>query len=305
MSKEHQLKVSINTAVEGKYTGENWGWYNAQFKAVDTTAHGLAVAIWKGHSFAPVYCENRRRKENFEQAGHIAFDFDAGDDRSSLDTLCNDGFYMCYGAFCYSTPSSTAEHPKSRMVYIFERPITDLERYESLYHAILKIRYTHSPLADKSTKDGARLFFGSKKCEVRGNWELLGDDDIDGMIEMWKEAMEHENKRDNSRVLVIPPSTGGKRFEKVLQGVLLNITDAADGEKHHKLTQNAFAIGGYVTGGYIPKHEAEAALLAAVGRMKNVRDLGAAERTALDSMQAGMKSPLILEQQANFVLDEV
>ena len=305
MSQDHPITVSFNTAVQGKYTGQDWAWYNRQFRATDTTARGLAVSIWKGFAFAPVYRQNRRVKANFIKAHHIAFDFDTADERSSLVTLTDDQLYRDYGAFCYSTPSSQPDAPKSRMVYIFTEPITDLDRYEKLYRALLWGRYSVRPLADASTKDAARLFFGSVKCTLEHNWKLLPTDIIDDLILCYDAHLDHTTAQKKTRVMVVKPHAGKGIFSKYLEKLLTNITGAADGEKHRVLTKNAYAIGGYVAGGYIDRTEAQLRLLEAVNNMSGVDDMGKAENTAVESLEAGMGEPLFIERTLDYVISEV
>lgn len=305
MSKDHPIQVALNTAVTGKFHPEGsrtWAWYNKQFRAQDTTARGLAVAIFNGYAFTPVYRDNWRRKENFQAAHHIAFDFDSGDHKSSLDHLAQDWIYAEFGAFLYSTPSSTAEHPKSRMVFVFDEPITSLERYELLYRAMLSVRYPH---ADQSTKDGARLFFGSLKCELRPNWQLFTAEWQDSVIDAYQQVLAHEAaSRPVVARMTIPPERANGRFGKILAKLLDNIRNAPEGAKHKVLTQNAYAVGGYVAGGYLDKADGEAALLEAVRGMSNIADMERAERTAVESLAAGLAEPLVISRGLDYIEDE-
>jgi hypothetical protein len=305
MSKDHPIQVALNTAVTGKFHPEGsrtWAWYNKQFRAQDTTVRGLAVAIFNGYAFTPVYRDNWRRKENFQAAHHIAFDFDSGDHKSSLDHLAQDWIYAEFGAFLYSTPSSTAEHPKSRMVFVFDEPITSLERYELLYRAMLAVRYPH---ADQSTKDGARLFFGSLKCELRPNWQLFTAEWQDSVIDAYQQVLAHEAaSRPVVARMTIPPERANGRFGKILAKLLDNIRNAPEGAKHKVLTQNAYAVGGYVAGGYMDKADGEAALLEAVRGMHNIADMERAERTAVESLAAGLAEPLVISRGLDYIEDE-
>jgi hypothetical protein len=322
MSKTHPIQAAINSIKRNKYTVEDWphyktipkmddvkeykaavdkqhkmawSWYNRHFTPIETTAHGLAVQVWNGNAFTPIYKDNWRRKVNFLVAHHIAFDFDTGDGRSSLDNIAQDWVYQEYGAFLYSTPSSTAEHPKSRMVFVFDKPITDIDRYELLYKAMLNLRFPH---ADQSVKDAARLFFGSYRCEVRGNWQLLTGDGQDDLIDAYNQALAHEAaSRPVVATMTIPPERANGRFGKILAKLLDNIRNAPAGQRHRLVVSNCFAVGGYVTGGYISKGEAEAAVINAVAGMHPDADKIDLERTAVESLGAGMAEPLVIEQQ--------
>jgi hypothetical protein len=305
MSKDHPIQVALNTAVTGKFHPEGsrtWAWYNKQFRAKDTTARGLAVAIFNGYAFTPVYRDNWRRKENFQAAWHIAFDFDSGDHKSSLDHLAQDWIYAEFGAFLYSTPSSTAEHPKSRMVFIFDEPITSLERYELLYRAMLSVRYPH---ADQSTKDGARLFFGSLKCELRPNWQLFTAEWQDSVIDAYQQVLAHEAaSRPVVARMTIPPEKDNGVFGKIIAKILDNIRNAPAGQRHAVVVKNSFVVGGYVSGGYVGKLEAEAMLINAIGGMHPDADKTDLERVGLDSLEKGLGKPITISRTLDYIEDE-
>ena len=299
MSKNHSIRVAINRSVRGKYHGDDWAWYNRQFKAETTTARGLAVDIYKGFAFTPVYRDDWRKKENFQEAWHIAFDFDDWEHGSDLATITSDQFYSDHGAFCYSTPSSTPDHPKSRMVYIFESPITDPAIYEDLYRCLLSTRYSVHPKADQSTKDAARLFFGSEKCELSPRWQLLGMETITGMVSMWREIqaeIEADRKRKNPS-LTVKPENASAVLKATMETMHKNITSAQDGQKHDTLRRYSYVLGGYVEGGYITEHDALNFLYNAINGMSNVESIEAAQKTAEDCMLAGRAKPITIEQQ--------
>lgn len=303
MSKDHPIQVSINRTVRGKASGDKafWRHYNSQFQPIRTTAHGLAVEIWRGYAFAPIYFRDRRTKENFEMAYHIAFDFDRGDVTSSLERLVSDSFFQLYGSFAYSTPSSTAEKPKSRVVFVLEEPITDLVEYESLYRAMLKLRYNATDdVADKSVKDGARLFFGSPNCNLIGNWQLLDAETVRGMIEMYEEAHLLEISLEKvSAIFPVDPAKGGDLFKAKVSSMQRNLARAADGTKHLTLLKAAYAMGGYVAAGYIDPQSAQNALENAVGMMNGVNNKEAAYRTIRSGLEAGKARPLYLDSGSN------
>jgi hypothetical protein len=293
MSKAHAIRVSLNKAITGKYSGDDWRWYNSQFFATDTTTHGLAAEIWRGYAFAPVYANNRRRKENFLQAWHIAFDFDTADYRSDLDALCSGDFFSEYGAFCYSTPSSKPEAPKSRMVYVFDEPVTDRLEYESFYRAMLRLYY-HD--ADLSTKDAARLFFGSLKCDMRPHWRILPLTEVRAVISQYNLLLaQEEAAKPPKETIQVSPERGGRLFAKTLATMLNNLETAADGEKHRTLTRVSYALGGYVAAGYCTQLDAVGHIETAVKRMRNVRDPHAATATAAECIIAGMNKPIYIE----------
>jgi hypothetical protein len=293
MSKDHKIRISINRAVTGKYSGDDWRWYNGQFTAIDTTVYGMAAEIWRGYAFAPVYRNNRRRKDHFLQAWHIAFDFDTADHRSDLSALYSGDFFTEYGAFCYSTPSSRPDAPKSRMVYAFDNPVADRLEYEAFYRAMLRLHY-HD--ADLSTKDAARLFFGSYHCDVRPRWQVLPLVKVREIIDQHEKLLAQEEAAKPKREMIqVSPEKSGRLFAKTLETMLNNLETAADGEKHRTLTRVSYALGGYVAAGYCNQNDVLGQIETAVKRMSNVRDLQAAMATATECVSAGMSKPIYIE----------
>ena len=182
----------------------------------------------------------------------------------------------------------------------------DLEKYETLYRAILLWWGFGKPVdagkkgetrgADEVTKDGLRLFFGSHRCDTHTNWQLLDTGTIDGLIEAYNEA-------EAERVAAIPviqrqtivPEKGGRIMAGICTKLENNLAEAADGEKHHVLTKIAYALGGNVAGGYLSASEAMGVARAGIARMRNVQDTEAAERTAWGQIEAGQAKPLFIE----------
>ena len=126
---EFQFEVMGSSALVGKApAGFDWARYYRTFRRVVMSPRELAVHVWRGYAFTPVW-EGSRREECFVSAGHLAFDFDKGDETSSLDFLMREGsFAWMFASFGYATPSSTPEAPRSRLVFVLEQPICDAGR---------------------------------------------------------------------------------------------------------------------------------------------------------------------------------
>ncbi len=290
-TKYYPIEVMINRSIKGKMpagaTRDDWRQYNSSFVFHKTTPYGLASDIWRGFSFCPVFAE-RRKKENFRKAWHIAFDFDRGD--SSLDALSKHEFISIFSSFAYSTPSSTPDNPRSRVVFIFDRPYTDIVEYEQLYQALLW--WLELP-ADPSCKDALRLFYGSPGCKVWTNWSVLPRSSADFVVREWLDHLPPVVER---QTMVIPASEGGNRINKIISTLLTKIHNAPDGEKHTTLNRTAYVIGGYVGGGYISQIEAINMLRATIDTMPTVRDRSAAYVTAEIAVNDGTRSPLAMDR---------
>lgn len=288
-TKHYPIAVMLNKSVKGKMpsgaTREDWQAYNSSFVYTPTTPYGLAGEIWRGYSFCPVFSQ-RRKKENFKAAHHIAFDFDKGN--SSLDALSQHEFINIFSSFAYSTPSSTQDNPRSRVVFIFDQPYTNLKEYEQLYQALLW--WLELP-ADPACKDALRLFYGSPGCKVWTNWSILPRSSADFVVAEWIAAHPAPVVKDT---LIIP--SGGGNIGKVINALLDNIKNAPDGEKHTTLNRMSYVIGGYVGGGYISQPEAINLIRATVDAMPTVKDRHSAYATAEIAVNDGTRSPLSLDR---------
>lgn len=100
--------------------------------------------------------------DNFQLAQHIAVDMDTEDKRSSIDWLMKHEFVRAYASILYSTPSHTDEAPRSRIIFLLDRPITDGAGYKQAIEYI----YSLFPGADPSCVDASRFLYGSKNCRI-------------------------------------------------------------------------------------------------------------------------------------------
>lgn len=287
-TKHYPIAVMLNKSIKGKMpsgaTREDWQAYNSSFVYTHTTPYGLAGEIWRGYSFCPVFSQ-RRKKENFKAAHHIAFDFDKGD--ASLDALSRHEFINIFASFAYSTPSSTQDNPRSRVVFIFDRPYTNLKDYEQLYQALLW--WLELP-ADPACKDALRLFYGSPGCKVWTNWSILPRPSADFVVAEWIAAHPAPVVKD---ALIIPPADSGKLFGYVLSRLGERIAAAIPGERHKTVNTIAYTIGGYVAGGYISEGDAFAFVDNAIHKMITSNPDHHIE-TATQAIRDGQQQPIYL-----------
>jgi hypothetical protein len=154
------LEVAINPLWPGEklpHGDPRWPQHTASFKTERHTLESFAqrVAV-DGCAFCPTMKGDYRCKENFISAQHLALDDDRGTPESSLVALAEELFIADHAAFLYETPSSTPDCPKSRVVFIVDRPFTQAEDYRVAQEALLwKFAGT-----DPSVKDSARFFYG-------------------------------------------------------------------------------------------------------------------------------------------------
>lgn len=287
---DHQFEVMASTALKGKAPdGFNWAAYYKTFRRIVLTPRQLANLVQRGYATTPVW-HTARREENFISAQHMAFDFDTGDETSSLDYLMRDGtFAWLFASFGYTTPSHTPEAPRSRLVFVLEYPIYDPAEYRAAYQAVaLKIAQDGS-YCDPACKDSLRLYYGSPHCTGVGNWSVLGT----AALELAQK--EHEKVRpvvvaQPARVKVERPSDNMKAAKLQWGGRV--IAGAPQGERHTVLLKTAHTLGGYVAGAGIAESDVIAELMAASAAWGDDRER---ERIIRDGITSGVDRPLYFE----------
>lgn len=202
--KEHPIEVMINRSLVGKMrpdaTPADWSRYHAAFKREQMTARGLAVNVYRGFSFCPVY-DGHRRQEHFKGAWHVAFDFDD----NGLDALRAVEWAAWYASFGYSTPSSTETAPKCRVVFILESPLTDPQQYRDLYHALAWRFAEAGMMTDPACKDIIRLYYGSPRCALWDNWSILPADVVRWFVDDWREHTTRPEPKPAPAQYISPP----------------------------------------------------------------------------------------------------
>jgi hypothetical protein len=301
---EHKIQIKLSQMIRGKaptsWGKEDWARYHSSFRLTETTPRGLATAIWQGFSFTPVF-RHRRTEENFTAAYHLALDFDAGDKTSSLDYLMRDGsFCWTFASFGYSTPSSSDTKPKSRVVFIFDEPITEPDRFRAVYQAVSWMVAQDGSHSDPACKDPLRLYYGSPDCKVVANWSVLPGATIDFILEQYAAAHPVVTQPVLSAAPIAQPAQYSPKF---LEGIMLrlcdNIRNAPDGERHAARLGNARAAGGYVAAGFFTRSDVEAMLCAAA--VANTDNAEGAQKTIMDGVEYGMASPLYPSTPADLI----
>jgi hypothetical protein len=196
-----------------------WARYNASFRAEQHTLVSLLREVTRSYAFTAVlggcqgpccgtWCTNAehkeipdhcgrphgyRRNQHFQSAQFIPLDFDTGDKRSTFDHLLGQPLIAQHGSFLYTTLSHTCDHPKSRVVFITDAPITNPDHYRRAKRAVM----TQLPWGDASVHDPARLFYGSHPEQGQAHYlgnvlplEVLGQ-----LMEAHRSELESEQPR--------------------------------------------------------------------------------------------------------------
>lgn len=291
----HKFDVMTSTALIGKAPkGFNWAAYYATFSPVLLTPRELAVHIWRGYSFTPVWKESRR-EGNFVSAGHIAFDFDAGNQTSGLDYLMRDGtFAWMFASFGYSTPSSTPAAPRSRLVFILEYPIYSAQEYRDVYQAVAWYMALDGSHTDPACKDPLRLYYGSKDCAVKTNWSVLGKGAIDTALAEYRKENPIAEIKPAAFVAPVDPTPGMQNGKLRQLGEKVRIAPINEG--HATLLKMARLAGGYVASNSLNEADAINELTRAAMTRPDP-DEKEIDRVIRDGIEYGKATPLRFEQK--------
>lgn len=288
----YQVDVMTSTALINKAPARfDWSRYYSTFRRQTMTPRELAVSVWRGYGFTPVWA-TARREENFIAAWHMAFDFDAGDESSSLDYIMRDGtFAWMFASFGYTTVSHTEEAPRARVVFVLEYPVESPAEYRQVYQAVAWYIAGDGSIVDPACKDPLRLYYGSRGARVWPNWSLLGKGTIDYITGEYAAAHPAAIMPVKTTVAVDPsPSMQGAKLAMFGRAV----RDAPRGEGHHTLLRVATTAGGYVASGAIDRQAVVAELTAAAMTRPepNASDI---ERAINDGLDYGAARPLHFE----------
>lgn len=294
--KQHKIKIMHSSALVNKapvaWNASDWRRFYTTFRQVEVSPYTFAGLVWQGHSFIPCYKNGRRLESNFTEAWHMAFDFDAHG--AALDYLMRPGsIAWVLSSFAYATPSSTDDHPKSRVVFIFDEPITDTAYYRQLYQALAWLFQEDGSHTDPACKDPLRLYYGSKSAEMRGNWSAILRSGMDAIIQQYEDAHPPEPEQP-ALTLPVRRVNDDTRAAKILQSLADNIAVAPDGERHHARLVNARTAGGYIASGVMSQADVEAVLISAA--IANTGNRASAEKTIRDGIEYGKQAPLYLEE---------
>lgn len=281
---DHHIEVMTSTALKGKAPAKfDWQSYYKTFERVVVTPRQLAVLVYKGYAITPVW-ETARREENFISAQHMAFDFDAGDESSSLASLMADStFAWLFCSFGYTTPSHTTEAPRSRLVFVLEYPIYDPAEYRLVYQTVARRIALDGGHTDPACKDPLRLYYGSPGCEVAPNWSVLGKAVIDIETAAYVAATPAVERGPVLRQRAEPD---GNRQRAQLQRMGDRVRLAPANEGHATLLRMAKWAGGFVASGALSEGDVKAALMAAY--MARSTSTSADERDAERAIESGL-----------------
>lgn len=130
----------------------------------ELTLEEIVEAIEQGKTICPAVLNGTRSTDFVEQQLFLV-DVDNEQTELMLPPQKAIEHYIEHGitpAFWYPTFSNTDKHPKYRIGFVYERPITD----KTKRNKVQEILQFLIPQSDTSCKDAARIFFGTNKKVV-------------------------------------------------------------------------------------------------------------------------------------------
>jgi hypothetical protein len=298
------MKIAINPTHKNKMPSlspsamRNW-WriFNAQFVNLDLPVQHLPEQVERGYAYTAQH-SGYRKADNFICAQHVGLDYDTGDERSSFRYLLSDEFIRNNAYFLHSTASHTNEKPRSRVIFVLDRPIYDVTKYALLTEAFAETYKTNGH-ADPSCKDPVRLFFGAEGCNIMILGNTLSLTTAAKIVLPYKEQKEkqYSEKQTNGRIVVT-----GSNYDWLLSRMVNKVAAAPDGTKWSTLGKVAREAGGYIGAGYFTYDEVFNALYQAIANRPSTRDMNVAEQRLTWGLDIGQNEPLYLQEDSDPVL---
>lgn len=286
------MKIAINNKVVGKISPSPserqaaWRVVNGGFTNVEFSPAHLIRFIREGFAYTAQHTR-WRASENFVAGQHVGLDFDGAD----FDAILQDDFIYRHASFLHTTASHTYSNPRSRVVFVLDRPLTK-RRHGDKYALVTAAFASHWGDADKSCKDPVRLFFGAPGCDIHYLGNTLSLYDAATIVRPYKEQL-------RERAILPAREYNGDQSgfaEAILSRLVAEISVAPDGQKYATLIRASFTAGGWVGGGVLTEIEAFSALYTAICN-RNCLDYDHARQGIEGGISRGMASPLHPDEQ--------
>lgn len=155
----HKLyKIGLNTSVLNKASNDRRVNLAMDWLPSNVTADDLANHVTSGFAFTAHFKDGYRRTTNFECADFIAADFDG---TMRIEDALVLPYVQKYASFIYTTPSHREEEHRFRIVFLLDETIGSSRQWADALKGL-----AHKLGSDPSIKDAARIFFGSRGCQM-------------------------------------------------------------------------------------------------------------------------------------------
>ena len=158
MEEEKLYGCSIAPRIVNKNERDDQAAFKDGFKSGAVSVNQLKEFIKNGWAFSYAYKHDLRSSSNFIGTEILAADIDGG---LSLEDALKHPLVKHSASFIYTTVNHQKNSPRFRVVFALAKPILDREELSQVTTAIAA-RLS----GDMSATDPARIFYGSKGCEI-------------------------------------------------------------------------------------------------------------------------------------------
>lgn len=222
----------------------------------------LPIAIIMGNSFSNWTVPGQSRgAHSWQCVQYVGVDLEKHKD-ALLAKATAHPFYSRYGYLAYTTLSHKPEEPRSRLVFLLDEAVDDVEAW---HWGALAIAEMWSPASDMSSADRGRSFLGSPHADMVVNGKFLSTTDflrLSALRERQYTEIVNKQKQERERRY---SSSSGSEFSAEPTYVTLakwveRVRSAPAGERNAKLNRAAFLAGRYL----LPKGMAYSVIEAAL-----------------------------------------
>ncbi len=231
--------------------------FGDSFIPSEVTIEELVQHILSGKAFTLGYFKGRHRnRKSFVSSQLMALDFDHD---VSVQQALADPFISAYAFLVYPTPSSTIEHPRSRVLFQLSEPVYEWQRWEAMQDGLIQHFADWQP--DKACKDAARLFYGSDlpgAVELAGNilpLEIAGSLTLDNALQDNQRKIQRQEKmqrRQDSRAERLNRPHAEAYAAAALNRIVRDYeaVPGGVGQRHHAFIAFATSLCGKDKGGW-------------------------------------------------------
>lgn len=279
------LMMVSDMAFDAKPTNDQYPQWNASFRNQDVSPLDLVMCVADGFAYAPAHTENKRKKENWLSSQVISVDLE-NSPLAALDVVESNTFFSSYGFMAYTTLSHTDESPRSRAVFVLDKPFTSASEWHLAARAVVGF-FT---AADPCSSDISRAFLGNPhaQCRVYGRFLPMH---VAGILAQQQWRLDTV-KRDAERAMTLSRQRDNHWQEEgagvaALGKWLDDLAHAPVGRRNNLLNRAAFLTGRYlVHTGKLSEVTALSTLIGA-GLSSGLEELEV-KRTVTQALRKGM-----------------
>jgi replicative DNA helicase len=225
------------------------------FAATDISVEKFIRHVLSGKAWAVgIYEDNHRTKTKFIESSFLALDLD--NERVNVPKSLELPEIAAHAALVHPSPSSTEAKPRTRVIFILDKPITSLEKWELAAKACLHHFAELEP--DGGCAEGARRYYGCNLGKPHENpTAVLKLDTVAKWVWEYNTHLEEKRKREREERQQSPPPPPGEmttRHEKYAEAAYQNtrndLMSVPEGERNIMLNKAAHKLFRMARGGW-------------------------------------------------------